>query len=1377
LNKNTYVSLFSCAGIGCYGFKMADWECLASCELKEKYLEIQKINQKCQQEEQYICGDISLKSTKSQVINVVKKSLGTRKLDVLMATPPCQGISLANHKKNHKDIERNSLVIDALTIIRNLSPSVFLLENVRRFLQTACLYQDEVVSIEDAIYNHLGELYDISSNVINLKDFGNQSSRTRTIVIGVLKSHKIEAQTLLPSEVHSKLLWEVIGFLPSLKVMGEISKDDIWHAFRPYKQHMRTWIKDLKPGESAFDNTDPLKRPHQIKNGVYKENVNKNGDKYQRVLETKVAPCVHTRNDILPSQNTVHPFDDRVFSIRELMLVMTIPRSFRWSRLSEQEIRRLKPTQYTKMERVIRTVIGESVPTAFVFRFAKQLEQILTVPSAKERLIRNQLQEIADGVQTIVLKEQSSPFIPFQVDNLFNVDAQVKHFMRMPSRCLCCDEDTVWETSFEDGKWKTQEASFIMKMPLLLNQHQTFFDQDAIVRRALQSDMLMVVHPSCISDSTNLLENFLSQFFASGIENQNQVEQILGEFVLPWLSDQIGSIYRERFVRFLRRHYKRQISQGSQKSISIQDFPFDWQCLSPYLCHSKQEYWIPFFRSESKSVAYTDVEMFWDLEYIFDSDYSILCIDWFGTELNNWIQKVQKLFLLYPELKVVSLQFDVPFLWQESEFEMLMKPNEYCFYQNGSQAIFTKRMVSLYSPLDFIGSCKQDEDVASRIARIRQQITSFSTLDSWEYDSIEQMKARLDDFQGDVPNWRHLSKYYELLNPNQESNEAYFTSPDIALDCVRCFQDDLQEFADNDQIARVLEPSVGTGNILEQFLLLCLRIPNLQLEVKVVDIDLLMIEFVKMRIKAMCLPDRIQVYFLEVDFLQAKWKGDFDFVIGNPPFAKATKEYLSELPFKNSSDDLFALFWQQALTIGVNISLISPRSLLATPKYKKIREDIMNQVIVQILDFGQKAFKVKIETINIAVSRKNLFFQPDSIRVVSWLADKQIVSLPQQQLIVQPFNGIVFVQDELFCTVKNKLRFNVFTSIRERTSTKKIKKTKGKYRLLGARDIGILDINDRGKQNEFVNDTSSLQTSRFLDQDNIFLAPNGTYYPRVAKLPKNCVMTGGAALMVPVKGQYFWDIQIEYLGSEEFTKFFNRCWNFAQRSLNIDSYSVQFWGELILQDKDREHHFRSHLNTLPTPEDFVYKISLSDFFALFESVTKHGHDHLLSDSTCYPLLKLLEKFHLVESSTKGFIIKNQHIFDEIFANGLLSIEQWLREVERWNSEVTVDWHCGDNISQYYQQVYINQPKLLADTPELFQCYPENYLEACDSGLDLQDTLLGQLQRIQDDCYHNKGCKFSIHRFIRLLTLQGFALPKYNSFTHVKETIGTHFTTI
>ena len=104
---------------------------------------------------------------------------------------------------------------------------------------------------------------------------------------------------------------------------------------------MRAWIHDLKEGESAFDNTDIEKRPHQIKDGKIVENTRKNADKYTRQFWDKVGPCVHTRNDQLASQNTIHPKDDRVFSIRELMRMMTIPESFKWVVMSLEELNSL----------------------------------------------------------------------------------------------------------------------------------------------------------------------------------------------------------------------------------------------------------------------------------------------------------------------------------------------------------------------------------------------------------------------------------------------------------------------------------------------------------------------------------------------------------------------------------------------------------------------------------------------------------------------------------------------------------------------------------------------------------------------------------------------------------------------------------------------------------------------------------------------------------------------------------------------------------------------------------------------------------------------------------------------------------------------------
>ena len=66
MKKRTYISLFSSAGVGCYGFKMEDFECIATNELLENRLEIQKNNAKCKYNSGYIAGDITEQSTKNK---------------------------------------------------------------------------------------------------------------------------------------------------------------------------------------------------------------------------------------------------------------------------------------------------------------------------------------------------------------------------------------------------------------------------------------------------------------------------------------------------------------------------------------------------------------------------------------------------------------------------------------------------------------------------------------------------------------------------------------------------------------------------------------------------------------------------------------------------------------------------------------------------------------------------------------------------------------------------------------------------------------------------------------------------------------------------------------------------------------------------------------------------------------------------------------------------------------------------------------------------------------------------------------------------------------------------------------------------------------
>lgn len=379
----TYISLFSSAGVGCYGFKQAGFDCIATNELIERRLNIQKFNDKCRYPSGYVLGDITDSATKQKLLDEIafwKTNQGIQEVDVVIATPPCQGMSVANHKKSTDEIRRNSLVVESIGSISQIHPKFFIFENVAAFMKTACTGADgAVISIGDAIHNSLGRDYSIYADIINFKNYGASSSRTRTLVIGVRRDlcDFVSPIELFPAYLPQRTLRETIGHLRPLTVLGEFDKDDIYHNFRKYPEQMRAWVSELTEGQSAFDNTDPLRIPHRVKSGEIVYNQNKNGDKYKRQFWDKVGPCIHTRNDQFASQNTIHPADDRVFSVRELMLMMTVPQEFRWTDIPVETLNAYSPKQkqaFMKREELkIRQSIGEAVPTAIFGGIAQKI--------------------------------------------------------------------------------------------------------------------------------------------------------------------------------------------------------------------------------------------------------------------------------------------------------------------------------------------------------------------------------------------------------------------------------------------------------------------------------------------------------------------------------------------------------------------------------------------------------------------------------------------------------------------------------------------------------------------------------------------------------------------------------------------------------------------------------------------------------------------------------------------------------------------------------------------------------------------------------------------------------------------------------------------
>ena len=478
----TYISLFSSAGVGCYGFKQQGFKCIATNEYLEKRIKIQQYNNKCEFSSGYIQGDLSTKEIQKKIYKELENN-NIDDLDVLVATPPCQGMSVANHKKND-EIKRNSLVVASIKMVSSIQPKFFVFENVRAFLNTICTDIDNKDKpIEEAMQFNLGGNYNILSKVINFKEYGSESSRTRTLVIGVRKDLiNISPYTLLPKQTKAKNLRLLIGDLPSLQSMGEICKNDIYHSYRSFDPKMLPWIENIIEGESAFDNNEPQRIPHQVVDGKVVFNKNKNADKYSRWYWDREAPCIHTRNDILSSQSTIHPTDNRVFSIRELMRMMTLPNEFQWSSTDFETLNHLSLEEkklYLKQNELnIRHCIGEAVPTKIFEQIAHNIKKaskhkVLSVNEIDKIIGEHKLKDVVllrDFIEKNVKR--------YDLNTLYNI-TELSNIKRVDTKAYFTREDIVYNVVGKLPDFKKKKSIRILEpsvgignfLPSLFNKY------------------------------------------------------------------------------------------------------------------------------------------------------------------------------------------------------------------------------------------------------------------------------------------------------------------------------------------------------------------------------------------------------------------------------------------------------------------------------------------------------------------------------------------------------------------------------------------------------------------------------------------------------------------------------------------------------------------------------------------------------------------------------------------------------------------------------------------------------------------------------------------------------------------------------------------
>lgn len=322
-----------------------------------------------------IVGDITDPGVYSAVISAARRG----RVDLLIATPPCQGMSIAGEMNPYD--ERNSLIKYAIDAVLDLRPTFVLLENVPQQLTTPITYEHQELTIPAYIEKRIGDAYYINENkVLDAMDYGVPQMRRRSILLCAEKGTGIrwefpekDGQIVTLSKAFSGIpdLWPQVREKEFRGRLPENTEEALafhkWHYPTTHVWRNVECMLYTPTGETAYHN--PVHYPKK-KNG---ERVKGYDTAYHRMYWDKPGATVTTYNFRIGSQNNVHPgapwkkdaqgdmmyTNPRVLTIYELLVVSSLPVDWdipEWA-----------------TDNLIRTVIGEGIPPLLIKKILAQI--------------------------------------------------------------------------------------------------------------------------------------------------------------------------------------------------------------------------------------------------------------------------------------------------------------------------------------------------------------------------------------------------------------------------------------------------------------------------------------------------------------------------------------------------------------------------------------------------------------------------------------------------------------------------------------------------------------------------------------------------------------------------------------------------------------------------------------------------------------------------------------------------------------------------------------------------------------------------------------------------------------------------------------------
>lgn len=411
-DKKMAISLFSSSGIGNLALEYANINVILANELIKARAELFKNNfPNCKM----LQGDIW--ELKKAIIDLTRLLLNGRELDVVFATPPCQGMSkngrgkllnsIREGKKPKLDI-RNRLIIPTMQIIKELKPKIVVLENVPEMQNTSIEIHGKIINIMDFIKQELGSEYVGKAEVVQFADYGVPQRRKRLITVFTKETHGKKVyknlQTFMPPKTHTSKpnlnlpRWITVrDIIHNTPILDSSTKERsvcdsiLYHKVPVLDQRKYFWVSNTPSEQGAFDNQcvnykcgfqgNPKHKSKKEINGINQSSketpihcikcgsllprpttktpsgnlrlMKAFSSAYRRMKWDLPANTLTTNLSYACSDNKLHPEQHRVLSLHEAMLLHTL-NEFNY----EWKRADLKPVS----DKLVRESIGESIP-------------------------------------------------------------------------------------------------------------------------------------------------------------------------------------------------------------------------------------------------------------------------------------------------------------------------------------------------------------------------------------------------------------------------------------------------------------------------------------------------------------------------------------------------------------------------------------------------------------------------------------------------------------------------------------------------------------------------------------------------------------------------------------------------------------------------------------------------------------------------------------------------------------------------------------------------------------------------------------------------------------------------------------------------------